>query len=85
VTAERISPFRQRIESAAKRLEGLAKRSSSMQEAAVRREIVALREASALLEGEPCNVCDGRGEVMRETEWQTKIDRCPNCGGTGDL
>lgn len=56
-----------------------------MQEVAVRREIVALREAFAMLEGEPCNVCDGRGEVMRETEWQTKIDRCPNCGGTGDL
>lgn len=75
------SPFRRRLESAAGRLEGLAKRASPMQEAEIRREIVAVREAVVLLEGESCNICDRRGQVRRET---TTIP-CPNCGGTGDL
>ena len=68
-----ISPFRKRLELAANRLEELAQRSSPMAASEIRREVVAVREASRLLEGEPCEHCGGRGP------------QCGWCGGTGDL
>lgn len=77
--ADDTSPFRRRLESAAARLEALAGRSSPIVAPLIRREVVAVREASTMLEGEPCGMCDGRGYLLRES------DRCSNCNGTGDL
>lgn len=80
-----ISPFRRTLESAGNRLADLAKRASPMVALEIRREIVAVREASAAVEGLPCNMCDGSGVVIRGSKANVETVKCPCCGGTGDL
>lgn len=69
--------FRQRLDGAAERLELLAVHSSPLIASLIKLEVVAVREASIMLEDEPCNACNGRGENDRGA--------CTNCGGTGAL
>lgn len=78
---EQISPFRRRLELAANRLEELARRSSPSVVVEIRRELVAIREASRLLEGEPCEQCQGRGDQAP----RRSASACTWCDGTGDL
>ena len=68
-----ITPFRRLLVPAGNRLEELALRSSPSAAAEIRREVTAVREASRLLEGEPCEHCGGRNA------------QCGWCGGRGDL
>lgn len=94
---EPSSPFRRQLEAAARRLDALAKRSAPTEAAAIQREIVAVREASVLVEGGPCSLCEGRGRVVRdapnfdlgfEVRPGTRVHEvinCPRCGGSGDL
>lgn len=70
--------FRQKLEAAAQRLELVAWRSSPLIANLIRLEVVAVREASIMLEDETCNVCNGSGEVRGSCT-------CANCGGTGAL
>ena len=73
MTDEPTSPFRSLLASAAARLEALSERSSPSVAAQIRREVVAVKEASTLVEGEACSVCSG------------KLDTCGWCGGRGEL
>ena len=77
----RISPFRFRLEAAADRLAALAARTSPRERMAIHRESVAVREAAGMLEGEACELCSGKGQVLRDG----KDTACSYCGGTGDL
>ena len=78
-----ISPFRRRLEIAGNRLEELAERSSPSAAVEIKREIVAVREASRLIEGQPCDQCQGVDSALRRTLGARR--RCAWCGGTGDL
>jgi hypothetical protein len=75
------------LEQAADRLEALERRSSPMMGAAIKREVVAVRAACQLVEGHPCEVCDGKGMLQYGTDTTAKrwTGACSNCGGSGDL
>jgi hypothetical protein len=73
------SPFRKRLETAAVRLDELASRSAPMVSSIIKREAVAVRNASELLEGTPCWSCNGTGRLPPQNSL------CGSCKGTGDL
>lgn len=76
-----MSPFRFRLDAAADRLSALASRTSPLERMAIEREAVAVRAASAMLEGVACEMCSGKGQVLRDG----KDTSCWYCGGKGDL
>lgn len=75
--SEHISVFRERLNAAARRLEGFATRAAPSLVDAVLKEAAAVRKASALLEGESCDICKGTGG--------SKPRVCAQCKGTGEL
>lgn len=75
MSSETTSPFRAKLESVATRLELLSQRSSPSVARTILLEVVAVREASTRLEGEPCTACAGPACAAQ----------CAWCGGRGDL
>jgi len=80
-----MSPFLQQLNNAADRLDRFARRSALSLRQVIHKEAVAVREAVDMLEGTPCQECDGKGELRETGPGRIRLVSCDVCGGSGDL